>query len=563
MRRQKEYYIWPFILLVLSACGTKTVVTADSGGVNLGAGPTPFPAAALQAATWSPNVSGVSDGNKKGTITFSEANIDVSAPLLRLDDPWAASKEVSVPLGTFAQSDFGQTGSLSLTATIKNYPIAGGAYPVLISLSVDTGSGIIEYVNTKRAGTSSDCRASGMYACNETSCTTNPSCTVQSPSSFTSRSDWDQHQISSFGFVSVNTFPRCESTTGPWDTTTCPASMAGPLPAGEYTAKYVLLSDQSASVSGYSATLSVNRIIKKDATARDSQSTNGAIDLNVILVGSKNISDSLTAKGAQNLNLLFGEVQTILNAGAGVKISSIRAYEWDDDQFQDCDYTNIPDLFGQGSQGVDAEHQDRAINVFLVSSIPYADSGFTILGIAGGIGGSPIIGTAASGLAFSSLDDLAIFNPSCNGAGACNRGDQEDAFLEMGATIAHELGHYLGLNHPSERGSSNATQRHDQLTDTPKCRMRTSGATQILDNKSCIQDVTNTLDGLTCDDACPNYFVGNVPTNYCSAAEACQFNHIMWYTTKNRTLASGTWHEDGNMISTQSKSLVLWSPLVQ
>jgi hypothetical protein len=56
----------------------------------------------------------------------------------------------------------------------------------------------------------------------------------------------------------------------------------------------------------------------------------------------------------------------------------------------------------------------------------------------------------------------------------------------------------------------------------------------------------------------------DMPREFCPAVKECQFNHVMWYTTKNRQLsASGVWNEDGNLFSPQSSAMLQWSPLVR
>jgi hypothetical protein len=144
---------------------------------------------------------------------------------------------------------------------------------------------------------------------------------------------------------------------------------------------------------------------------------------------------------------------------------------------------------------------------------------------------------------------------------------QESDFIEMGSTIGHELGHYLGLNHPSERRTVGSSQRYDFLTDTPQCSSRVSGGSYVLDARACILDVTNTLGGATCTSVCPGYLNGsNVFQTACPTQTACQFNHLMWWTTKNRnqtTSGVSAWNEDGSLISDQSSALFQWNPLVR
>jgi hypothetical protein len=61
-------------------------------------------------------------------------------------------------------------------------------------------------------------------------------------------------------------------------------------------------------------------------------------------------------------------------------------------------------------------------------------------------GVSAFHGTTGAGLVFSSVN--------LDGGGA-----------DMGQTMAHEIGHFLGLRHTSEHGGA----AHDPITDTPEC----------------------------------------------------------------------------------------------
>ena len=90
---------------------------------------------------------------------------------------------------------------------------------------------------------------------------------------------------------------------------------------------------------------------------------------------------------------------------------------------------------------------NNALNVFFVDELKNGDFAFgVILGIAGGIPGPPLWqGTPKSG--------VAIAIKPVQGAPA-----------QVETTVAHEVGHFLGLFHTSEQSF---TGIHDPLPDTP------------------------------------------------------------------------------------------------
>ncbi len=91
---------------------------------------------------------------------------------------------------------------------------------------------------------------------------------------------------------------------------------------------------------------------------------------------------------------------------------------------------------------------ERALNFFMVDEIVGGRAGYIILGIAGGIPGPPgLSGTTRSGVAVTTTGFRR--NPT-----------------QLGQTMAHEGGHYLGLFHTTE-AEGNA---FDPLPDTPECR---------------------------------------------------------------------------------------------
>jgi hypothetical protein len=589
-----------YLILSLAASGFLGCSKLVSGGS--GNQSTTVAAAKLTSV---PGTSLTGNGVSKGSVTISKTDLFYSkVGMVRFDDSWG-SKEILVDLGNYtASTHFGSNtgtdagtnnGSMTLTAQTQNYPLQGGAYPVLTSFYVMNGATKTEFVNL-----TSGCASSGMWVCSGGYCSENASCSVNLSSTFGSRADWDQHQVPPYGYATTNSFPHCDSSTSGW--TNCPAS--GGLPSGHYYAKYILLSDSGGSVSSQLADLKVTLTVKKDVKARNTGSVNGGINLNLILVGDKNISDSHSVKGARNLSLLFSEVNRLFKvvSGAALGINNIKVYEWSDanggNQYSQVDYTNLGVLFESGSKGVDAVDDGESVNIFLVSEIGYQSTAFTILGVSGAILGPSVNGLATSGLAFSSFDYLASYNPNCAST-SCNRNQLENDFLEMAATIAHELGHYLGLNHPSEKPDSGGVQSHDALDDTPTCYRRLVTSSYTLDQRSCYFD-SHATPVTTCKDACVTAaggaYIGSsisgstpvdssslgvglgsisgstntnsdIPTRFCPAVQECQFNHAMWYTTKNRRMmqsgATWDWGEDGNLFSPQSSALLQWNSFVR
>ena len=549
---------------------------------------------------YQPDRSVIGQAASKGNVSVTTSSQVLSrVPMARFTDPWGGAvaangymvsggREVTVDLGVFdASSDFGANGSMTLYAETLNYPLSGGAYPVMTGFFVDHGT-VVDYVKV-----SSGCRSSGMWTCNSGGvCTPNSACSVQTGSAFGGRDDWDQHQVPPYGFQTTNLFPRCDASLGSWKAGSADCPFSGGLVSGHYYANYLLLSNSGNPVNGQYADLKVTTMVRRDSAARAPAdrapaSVSGGLSLNLVLVGDRNIADSRTVAGSRNLNLLFKEVNTLFStaSGAGIRLNDIKVYEWSDadggDRYAQVSMDGLGDLFESGSKGVDAEDEGDHVNLFLVSDIQSGSNSFTVLGLAGGILGPPVNGTQGSGLAFSSFDSLASYNPGCTWDG-CSRDSLEGEFLETATTITHELGHYLGLNHPTERPTRSpdldSSYTHDSLSDTPKALARTSGTSILFDAKSVyfyplgaplVQDAP--LSG-SCYSACnaasgatPYYASLTSPKTvaFCPAVPECQFNHIMWYTTKNRMKVSGSWAEDGSQFSPQSSAVLQWYPFLR
>jgi len=121
----------------------------------------------------------------------------------------------------------------------------------------------------------------------------------------------------------------------------------------------------------------------------------------------------------------------------------------------------------------------------------------------------------------------------------------------MGSTISHEIGHYLGLNHLTESSGSS----HDAIPDTPQCISENISGTNYVTQNSC-------LSSSSCSTPCTAEANGsyNGITRFCPNTSACQFNHVMWWTTKSFSETTGV--GDGNIFSADSSNILLSNPFI-
>lgn len=511
----------------------------------------------LEGTPWLPQEGSLSDAHHDPTVEILRSEMIVEAPYIGMGD---SLKEVLVEIPM--PIDLGPNGSLMLIAEGLGIPrgLKGGAYPLLTSLQ----DGAHDLIHLDSRGSIDrdpllelSCpHPEGLYCCFGGSCKANPKWNISYPSAYSDRDQWEQHQINPFGYLSVSTFPTCHWTRG---SPTCLFNdqnfFSTPhLRFGEsYRAKYTLLLDKYDSYSEVMNSLSVPRtgqfkltVLRKKTSK---ESTVGALDLNIILVGARNVAASRTEKGQQNLNALLTHIQKRFDPGGqGLKIGKVQVFEWDcrngGDPYAEISIENLGNLFSVGTSLLPKESETKALNLFLVSNILGARPGVTILGASGGVGGPLIFGTSASGLVFGSFNKLDQFD------------FQESQFIEMAETMAHEIGHFLGLNHLSESNG----KRHDGLPDTPKCtktELRRTGV--YITHQSCRQVDSDDIFPLTsrnCSDSCPTY---DGKFEFCPTSVECPFNHLMWWTTKNFNAGKG----DGSLISEDSWKVIRFSPAVQ
>ena len=156
----------------------------------------------------------------------------------------------------------------------------------------------------------------------------------------------------------------------------------------------------------------------------------------------------LDAAGAEDhaeLAEAINEMDAILS-GAGVLVADI-AYADVTDSVDEL--TIIESDGGPSSElgrllAMSGDGVDRRLHLFLVQGIDYG--GMEVVGQAGSSPGPIVAGTSHSGIAVSTVD--------LDGAPAV-----------MGLATAHEIGHYLGLFHTTEKDGYG----WDPLDDTPYC----------------------------------------------------------------------------------------------
>jgi hypothetical protein len=171
---------------------------------------------------------------------------------------------------------------------------------------------------------------------------------------------------------------------------------------------------------------------------RRGASSASRIDVNVFVVGSTDITDAEVMAAVARMSEVY-----VGGGAAMIGEVSMSTLAWDD-PYVDAEGEEADEL-----RAAAIADNSRAINVLFVQDFNEVGT----LGIAAGIPGpNGIMGTVASGVIISVDTHL-------DGDGSALLTDM------MGETLAHELGHQIGLFHTSEDDGS----EFDGIADTPEC----------------------------------------------------------------------------------------------
>ena len=179
-----------------------------------------------------------------------------------------------------------------------------------------------------------------------------------------------------------------------------------------------------------------------------------SIDLNLYFVGVPGIS-AATAPSNGAVDRMLDTFETVYRS-AGVNLTTVRFFDLDTADVERYriirDLNDVFELLALSEPPGESTSELLSVNVFLIEDfvVPEAPG---LLGLSAGIPGVPgLHGTHGSGLVFTSAP-LA----------------SESALI--GQTLAHEVGHFLGLRHTTEHDGT-----ADPISDTPQCRDATFGA---------------------------------------------------------------------------------------
>lgn len=206
------------------------------------------------------------------------------------------------------------------------------------------------------------------------------------------------------------------------------------LAAGNYTLRVYV--DASAAT-----TISCSALYRTQEPTADQM-----VDVHFVFVGVDGEVPGLNATDAVDNTLLDDTLTRVADlwSGFGFGIGNITYEDFggDVETYNSVDgATEFGDLLRTNTS------DDRQITIFMVSAITDND-GATILGQAAGPPGAPAVGGTSKSGAVVTVSSLAD-------------GDTDTE----ARIIAHEVGHFMGLFHPTEKDVSG----HDPLSDTPEC----------------------------------------------------------------------------------------------
>ncbi len=211
-----------------------------------------------------------------------------------------------------------------------------------------------------------------------------------------------------------------------------PVSPDLPLTAGAYDLRLFFDAEEAVSVS----CSSVYRTQPVES--------NPTVDIRLVFVGVDGIAPGLNAaEGESTMAAVLDEVGQLWS-GSGLSVGTV-TYSDFDGAVDTYTVLDGDEELGALFRTVDSAG-DRSITFFFVQEIT-DEAGATILGLAGGPPGTAAVGgTSKSGVVVTTASF--VDDPS-----------------EVARIMAHEGGHFLGLNHTTEKDGAES----DPLGDTPEC----------------------------------------------------------------------------------------------